>query len=527
MVSPGSYIRSAAQATFSAYRRVPVRWRLAGGSAALTCVILASFATIVGVLADGQVRNLFLESMNTSFQTVQTSVNPTQVKGGATECLTNLPDLAISDQAQIRLFDYIGDTLCSSETKRGKPVNLPVLDPPSTGETAGMQTYQVDGQEIMAKWIRWQPDNAGWLVYARPLSQIDQTISRIRVFLGLGVVGGSILALLAGLYVAQRAMRPIAELTDVAREIELTRDPTRRIPHPEAEDEVAELALTLEGMLASLAAARADTESALNRQRAFVADASHELRTPLTSVLANLELLADELDGEQAESANSALRSTRRMRRLVGDLLLLARADAQREHPHRPIDIAEVLRDAAGELSPVAADHELTVFPGPAVIDADRDEIHRLMLNLIQNAISHPPAGTEIRARTAMADGEAMLVVEDDGPGIPDELQSRVFDRFVRGHGDGGRGTGLGLAIVRAVADSHHGHVSLSASSEARPPHGPGTRFELRFPLSAEAALPGSSAQRELEPEESPSGVEVAQTSTTTGRTIGRRLRRS
>ena len=157
----------------------------------------------------------------------------------------------------------------------------------------------------------------------------------MRIFLAGGVLGGTILALLAGLLVAQRAMRPIAELADVAREIERTRDPTLRIPHPEAEDEVAELARTLEAMLGALDAARSESEAALVRQREFVADASHELRTPLTSVLANLELLADELDGEQADSAKSALRSTRRMRRLVADLLLLARADVGRLQPRR------------------------------------------------------------------------------------------------------------------------------------------------------------------------------------------------
>ena len=92
----------------------------------------------------------------------------------------------------------------------------------------------------------------------------------------------------------------------------------------------------------------------LDRQREFVADASHELRTPLTSVLANLELLTEELEGEQAETAEAALRSTRRMRRLVGDLLLLARADARRVQPHRPTDLAEVLIEAAAELGPMA-----------------------------------------------------------------------------------------------------------------------------------------------------------------------------
>ena len=108
-----------------------------------------------------------------------------------------------------------------------------------------------------------------------------------------------------------------------------------------------------------------NTEAMLDRQREFVADASHELRTPLTSVLANLELLTEELEGEQAETAEAALRSTRRMRRLVGDLLLLARADARRVQPHRPTDVAEVLIEAAAELGPMAERHELSIAAEP------------------------------------------------------------------------------------------------------------------------------------------------------------------
>ena len=133
----------------------------------------------------------------------------------------------------------------------------------------------------------------------------------MRLFLIFGVLGGTVLALLAGLATAQRAIRPIVELTGAAREIERTRDPSRHVPLPKADDEVAELARTLEGMLQSLDAARSSTEAMLARQREFVADASHELRTPLTSVLASLELLSEELEGEQADTAQAALRSAR------------------------------------------------------------------------------------------------------------------------------------------------------------------------------------------------------------------------
>ena len=119
--------------------------------------------------------------------------------------------------------------------------------------------------------------------YARPVTDLEATIDRVRFFLALGVLLGSCLALVAGLLLARRAMSPIAALTKAARKIADTRDPGRNMPVSSADDEVAELARTLQAMLDALDAARDETESALTRQREFVADASHELRTPLTS----------------------------------------------------------------------------------------------------------------------------------------------------------------------------------------------------------------------------------------------------
>jgi signal transduction histidine kinase len=267
-------------------------------------------------------------------------------------------------------------------------------------------------------------------------------------------------------------------------------------------------------MLGALDSSRADTQAMLDRQREFVADASHELRTPLTSVLANLDLLTEELDGEQAETADAALRSTRRMRRLVGDLLLLARADARRVQPHRPTDLADVLIEAASELGPMAERHGLVIDAQPAVVDGVRDELHRLVLNLLENAVRHTPPGTRVEAFTEARDGEAVLVVQDSGPGIPAELSQRVFERFVRGGRDGAKGSGLGLAIVRSVAQSHGGTVELQT-----PENGVGTRFVIHIPSPHVARVPAPVAE--------PTETAGAQTSTTTGRTIGRRRSRS
>jgi two-component system, OmpR family, sensor kinase len=523
--SPGYYTRSAARATFSAYRTLPIRWRLAGGSAALTLVILAGFAAIVGVLTTGQVRGQFNDEVRSASEQLHNQLNGKlrYVDGLLVGCnrSVHLIDFASAEHAQIRVFDQSGVLICTQDEVKIKGTKTPFATSVLKNPPLSVGTFTEEGYRVDARGLDVQPIGSATVVYARPLSDVDHTLARVQFFLVLGVLGGTVLALLAGLATAQRATRPIAELTDAAREIERTRDPSLHLPHPEASDEIAELASTLEGMLGALDASRGETEAMLDRQREFVADASHELRTPLTSVLANLELLTEELDGEQAETAEAALRSTRRMRRLVGDLLLLARADAKRVQPHRRTDLADIVTDAAAELEPVAEDHVLTVDAHHAVVAGAPDELHRLVLNLIENAVRHTPAGTRVSASTRADGGDAVLVVEDDGPGIPSELGGRVFERFVRGGGDGGRGSGLGLAIVRAVADSHAGSVALE-----HPGGSSGTRFVIRIPLARVTASAGGAPGAGGAADDD-AGPAVAHTSTTTGSTIGRRRKRS
>jgi signal transduction histidine kinase len=223
----------------------------------------------------------------------------------------------------------------------------------------------------------------------------------------------------------------------------------------------------------------------MQRQREFVADASHELRTPLTSIHANLELLQASLErAEQTEdraAVTSALRSSQRMSRLVGDLLLLARADAGRTGERRECDLTEVASGALAEVRPVAGGHRLSIHTDGAVaVEGNPDELHRMVLNLLENALRHTPDGTEVTVSVARENGQARLDVSDDGPGIPAGLEDQVFARFVRGVGpadrEAGNGTGLGLAIVEAVATSHGGRAEAGAS-----PTG-GARFTVRLP---------------------------------------------
>jgi two-component system OmpR family sensor kinase len=466
----------------SALRRIPIRWRLAGTSALLTLVILCAFAIAVGELTTRRIRSDFDNQAAAAVSYVRDRIHVRQDGNGIPSVYASAPPEALAGtrDAVIRVLGPDGTVLL--HTPLNPNLGLPASD------SATVAGYRVETRPKPFVLTDVFGDRFGFhtfVQYARPISDMEATISKLHLFLLFGVLGGTALAFFAGLMIARRAMAPIAALTSTAREIGRTRDPSLRIPKPKADDEVAELARTLDDMLQALDAARGETEATLARQRRFVADASHELRTPLTSVLANLELLADTLDGDQGDAASSALRSSRRMRRLVADLLLLARADVGRSAAHEPTDLAGVLVEAASELEPVAQDHVVSVEAEPAVVAGARDELHRAALNLIENAIRHTPPRTQVRASTATSNGHAVLVVEDDGQGIPDEIAPVIFERFVRGEGERAGSAGLGLAIVKAVAESHGGGVSLE-----RPASGRGARFVVTLPAAPDTPTP-------------------------------------
>jgi signal transduction histidine kinase len=445
----------------------------------MTFVILCVFAVAVGTLTTRRVRSDFNHQVQAYASTLHDQL---QILGfTARGALVTRPELnghgpgalAPPPLSVIRIVTSDGVVLASRPNKAAPDLGKPF-------EAPGPFRYEYNGYQVEMRPESLMQGGVIFLQYARPLSDVEVTLNRVRLFLLFGIVGGTALALLAGVLIARRAMAPIAALTATAREIERTRDPGLAIPAQTSDDEVAELARTLEGMLRALSGARAETETMLARQREFVADASHELRTPLTSVLANLELLAESLDGDQGDAARSALRSSRRMRRLVADLLLLARADVGQPAVHKPLDLREVLFDAAAELEPLSRDHDLVLDAEPARMRGAADDLQRLVLNLIENALRHTPPGTQVRAATrTLPDRKVELMVEDDGPGIPADMLPRLFDRFVRGSGDRGGSFGLGLSIVRAVADAHAGTVVAS-----HPPSG-GARFTVTFPATA------------------------------------------
>ena len=213
-------------------------------------------------------------------------------------------------------------------------------------------------------------------------------------------------------------------------------------------------------------------------QREFIADASHELPHPLTSILANLELLHDRLEadrpeGEESEMVDSALRSSRRMRRLVADLLMLARADAGRFGERSRATSPRSRRPpwTRSARSPTGTTSRRGTGPVPVL--ANPDELHRLTLNLLDNAVRHTPAGSSDRGRPSHGATAVLLEVADDGPGLPGRDGGAgllaVRPRRRPGRPGGRLGTGLGLAIVRAVAVSHGGDVPRATGPPAAP----------------------------------------------------------
>jgi signal transduction histidine kinase len=458
------------------FRDWPLRWRLAAVSASLTLVILMLFGAVVGGVASQRIRDDFNSELRSAAQIlarefkVEYSAFETSVQAGP-----RLNDFVLPDDASARVLDVSGNMLREN-------TDAADLGPPREG-LSNHGEIRVATEPIVSP----EGITTGYVQYGRNVQHVDSTVERLWLFIAAGIIGGTLLASFAGVMIAGRAMRPIALLTATARQIASTRDPSQRMPEPEVEDEVGELALTLEEMLRSLDAARTEREGTMQKQREFVADASHELRTPLTSVQANLELLQASLrspgQAEDREIVDSALRSSRRMSRLVADLLLLARADAGRLDSHRRCDLAQIAGDAAAEAAPLIGDRTLTLDNDrPIRVEGSPDELHRMVLNLLDNAAHHTPAGTTIELGLRTEGEEAVLEVADDGPGIPAEMRSQVFDRFVRSQGPadtaGGTGTGLGLAIVSAVASSHGGKVEATESAAG------GALFRARIPLA-------------------------------------------
>jgi len=310
------------------------------------------------------------------------------------------------------------------------------------------------------------------VLYAAPLAAVDAAQDTVMFYLSFGVPLLILVVGAATYFFAGRALRPVEAIrAQVASMSE--KDLAERVPVPVARDEVGRLAETMNGMIARL-------ESAQKVQRRFVADASHELRSPLATIGAGLELLQDSDPG----TVRTLRGETERLGRLVDDLLLLARADERGLQPRRDeVDLDELVE--AERARPYEDGVRTEVRTEPVRVVGDRGQLVRVLRNLVDNAHRH--AGAQVVVTLGRRGDQAALDVADDGPGVPADDRSRIFERFVRlddarARADGG--SGLGLAIVAEVVAAHDGKVWV----EENP--GGGALFRVRLPaaeLPAEA----------------------------------------
>ena len=283
------------------------------------------------------------------------------------------------------------------------------------------------------------------------------------------VVGSVVLALVGatGLALGDLALRPLRKLREGAERVASTRDLATRLPEGDGPEEVDALAGSLNAMLARLQRSTAETEAALEASRRFAADAGHELRTPLTSILANLEVLrrSPDLSADQQRVVADVLREQSRIVALLDALQTLARGDAATAVPRERFDLVDVV-DAAVERAR-SRNPRATIgfsYPEHALIVGWPEGVRVLVDNLLQNALRHGRPQGRIDVAVSSRDGQASLIVDDDGPGIPPEERERVFQRFVRGAGARGPGSGLGLALVAQQARLHGGTATLDTS---------------------------------------------------------------
>ncbi|GAA5069740.1 signal transduction histidine kinase [Thermocatellispora tengchongensis] len=458
------------------WRRRSLRFRLTAAASAVLALALAMSAwVLVGVLG----RSLTETIDESAFQRAN------QVRADADA--GRLPrELTNTDGTMIQVLDAGGRI---THATVGTDRLVPLLGPQARAEAVRSDRARfLDGRPhgipARLRVLAVSADGGQTVIAARSYAEVEQSLGAARHVLVLGTP--ILIVLLAGAswMIIGGTLRPIAALRRGATEITGTAR-ARRLPVPEARDEVHSLATTLNDMLARL-------EAAETRQRALVADAAHELRSPLASIRLQLEVALGHPEGQDwRETAEGVLEDTMRLSRLAEALLALARLDERGGRPARrePVDLCELVRSGVERYAENPVPVVAAVHPGAESIRVAGDalDLSRVLTNLIDNAVRH--TATSVTVELHAEDGGAVLAVRDDGPGIPEADRERVFDRFTRLDSARSRdegGAGLGLAIVRETVRAHGGTVSLEDAE-------PGLRAVVRLPAdNSDESLAGA-----------------------------------
>ncbi len=309
------------------------------------------------------------------------------------------------------------------------------------------------------------------------LEQLRSSVLRILLLWSVvTALGAGVVVWLA----TQRLLAPVESVTRVALQITRADDLSRRIPPYglPPNDEIGQLIMAFNQTLERL-------ERLFLVQRRFLADVSHELRTPLTVIKGNVSLLR-RLPGQDLESLDSIENEVDRLSRLVGDLLVLSRAESGNlPLTRRPTELDALVLEVIGELQVLAKDHlrlEIGDFDQVQVC-ADRDRLKQVLVNLVGNALRYTPQGGSVRVSIGTRQGQAYLRIQDSGPGIAPEDLPHIFERFYRAEksrtrSKDGQGFGLGLSIAYWIVRAHGGRIEVDSHP------GEGTTFCVWLPLS-------------------------------------------
>ena len=347
-----------------------------------------------------------------------------------------------------------------------------------------------------------------------PLHDIESTVHRLQAVELVVFAIALLLTGIAGAGWVTLSLRPLRRVTITAREV--TSLPLssgavelpHRVPESDPRTEVGQLGAAFNQMLGHVETALEEREGSEARLRRFVADASHELRTPLAGIRSYAELArrsTEEVPDEVSHALGRVESEAVRMGLLVDDLLLLARLDAGRPLEQKDVDLSRLVIEVTSDARVAGPDHRwsLDLPDEPLIVRGDEHRLHHVVGNLLSNARMHTPAGTSVVVRLAtdpQADHRVLLSVTDNGPGIPTELQAKVFERFVRADDSRSRAkgsTGLGLAIAHAVEKAHGGTLPLVSDQN-------GTEFRISLP-SGDGASGDSSEGPAQGPTEEPS----------------------
>lgn len=390
----------------------------------------------------------------------------------------------------LAIFDAEGRLLAESLTRDGFQARLPQtnLIPDSEPHiyTASEEEDKDDHHRVAVRRVRVGAADAPFIVMvSQPLEPVEEELELLWRIFAAAVPIALLLAGAGGWFLARKSLAPVAAMSEQARRIS-AENLEERLPVANARDELGRLAVVFNELLARLNATFA-------QQRQFMADASHELRTPLSVAQTAASVTLEQpqrTEGEYRDALQVINDQTRRLSRIVEDMFTLARADAGR----LPLRLSrfyldELLAETARAASVLAAPQGVNVELPPtaeAPFAGDEDLLRQMLLNLLDNAIKHTPAGGTVRLSLAQQELHYLIEVADTGAGIPAEAQPHIFERFyrvdkARTRSDSGNGAGssagLGLAIARWVVEAHGGTIKLVRSDPT------GTLFAIALPL--------------------------------------------